>query len=498
MTTENSVDKGTISVRRRYPLRRGGLGVLGITFLAISAVAPLAAMAGGASVAMLFGVGSGVPGAYIVVTIALVVFSIGYATMARHGANSGALYSYVCRGLRQQFGVAAAYLALLSYNAIQIALWGLFGSAVTEFLTNELDVYVNWWVFALLGIACVAVLGYRRIVLSVKVAFLLVAAQFLAIVVLAIVIALKGGDFGTTSLSIAPLTPSALTAGSLPVTAIFCFASFVGFESVTVYSEETKDPASTVPRAIFLSVLIIGAVYSLVTFLMVNGAGATQVEGVIGRLSAPTTFLFELFNSYIDPRLTIVVRILFITSVFSAALAFHNVVARHTYSLGRDGLLPAWTGRVHSSHSSPHMGSVAQSVIAGVVVVLFALVGLDPKFALYAWLMNLGVLGVIALMATTSFAIAAFFLRRRGVEKNMWRSVIAPLLSGVALTVVLIYGIVNTRVLVDSVGGGGSGGVVGWLLPGLLIVAAALGVVISLVLKSRAPQLYADLGCDRR
>lgn len=58
------------------------------------------------------------------------------------------------------------------------------------------------------------------------------------------VIAVKGGNFGTESLSLEPLTPSALTSGSLPIALLFCFASFVGFEATAIYSEEARDPSA--------------------------------------------------------------------------------------------------------------------------------------------------------------------------------------------------------------------------------------------------------------
>lgn len=179
-----------------HRLRRGSLGTLGVTFFVISAAAPLTAMAGGAPVAMLLGNGPGVPGAYVLAAVTLLVFAIGYTAMARHHTSTGAFYSYVTRGLRQQFGGAAAYLALISYNAMQIGLWGLFGAATSGFVTDEFGVTIEWWVYVLIGIAAVAVLGYRQIDLSVKVLSVLVAAEFLVVLGLAIVIAIKGADYG--------------------------------------------------------------------------------------------------------------------------------------------------------------------------------------------------------------------------------------------------------------------------------------------------------------
>ncbi|MFI6166248.1 APC family permease [Nocardia sp. NPDC051052] len=385
-------------VAHDHQLRRGSLGVFGVTFSVISAAAPLTAMAGGAPVAMLLGNGPGVPGAYLVTVGTLLLFSVGYTAMARHHTSTGAFYSYVARGLRQQLGGAAAYLALLSYNAMQIGLWGLFGAATGGFFADEFGITVDWWVYVLIGIALVAVLGYRHIDLSVKMLSVLVAAEFLVVLVLAVVIAVRGGDFGTTSLSATPLTPSALTSGSLPIALLCC------------------------------------------------------------------------------------------TSVFAAVLAFHNAVARYTYALGREGLLPGRAGRTHVVHRSPHVGSVAQSVLASVVVGVFAVTGQDPVRALFTWLTNLGTLGVIALMAACSFAVVTFFHRHRDLDQNLVRTLIAPMVAGAALVAILGYAIGNFDLLISA------GGVLVWLLPSLLLVAAAAGVVAALLLRARSPQRYAEMG----
>ena len=52
-----------------------------------------------------------------------------------------------------------------------------------------------------------------------------------------------------------------------------------------------------------------------------------------------------------------------------------------------------------------------QSLLALVVVGAFVLADADPVLKLFTWLTNLGALGVLLLMAVTSFAVVAFFRR---------------------------------------------------------------------------------------
>jgi hypothetical protein len=128
---EDSATTSDIARRDSQQLRHGRLGVFAVAFFVISAAAPLTAMAGGAPVAMLLGNGPGIPLAYVVVSVILLIFAVGYTAMARHHTSTGAFYSLVTRGLRQPAGGAAAVIALLGYNAMQIGLYGLFAKRGT-------------------------------------------------------------------------------------------------------------------------------------------------------------------------------------------------------------------------------------------------------------------------------------------------------------------------------------------------------------------------------
>ena len=54
-------------------------------------------------------------------------------------------------------------------------------------------------------------------------------------------------------------------------------------------------------------------------------------------------------------------QVLLMTSLFAAALSFHNVLARYYFALGNAGALPAACGRSHPSHRSPHVASLTSA-----------------------------------------------------------------------------------------------------------------------------------------
>ena len=479
-----------------HQLRRGSLGVFGIAFFVVSAAAPLTAMAGGAPTAIAFSNGAGIPAAYLLVVLMLLVFSVGYTAMARHHTSTGAFYSYIARGLRQRAGGAAALLALLGYNAMQIGLYGLFGVAMSGFLADPVGVDVPWWVCAFVALALISVLGYRQVDLSLKVLSVLVVAEFVVVLALDVAIMAKGGTMATGApLSASPFGWQALTGlggSALALAVLFNSAAFVGFEATTIYSEEARDPKRTVPRATYVAVLTIGVFYVFTTWLMVNAGGLGGVQKFIADLGPdPTVMLFALGDAYVGTGFVQVMSLLFATSVFAALLAFHNAVARYLYALGREGLLPDTLGRTHAVHLSPHAGSMSQSALAAVVVALFVVTGRDPVNQLFVWLTNLGTMAILVLMAMASFAVVAFFRRHPDLDTNVWRTLVAPVVAGVALSAAVVFAYLSFADLI------GPQGWLTWGLPLLVPVAAVAGVVAAGVLRGRDPQRYAEMGRHR-
>ena len=108
---------------------------------------------------MLLGNGPGIPLAYVLVSVILLIFAVGYTAMARHHTSTGAFYSFVTRGLRQPAGGAAAIIALLGYNAMQIGLYGLFAAAAAGFFSDTLGIDLPWWVYAFIAMAIICRAG---------------------------------------------------------------------------------------------------------------------------------------------------------------------------------------------------------------------------------------------------------------------------------------------------------------------------------------------------
>jgi len=475
-------------------LRRDALGVAAITFFVVSAAAPLTAVAGGYPIAMLLGNGAGVPAAVVLTTLILLVFSVGYTTMARHIANAGSFYAFTARGLGGVAGGASAYIAVLAYNTMQMGLYGLFGAVTAGVMGAGLPVIgaitLPWYAWSLIAMALVGIFGYMKIDLSAKVLAVLVIAEYVAVLILDVAIIGAGGDSGNSMVS---FTPQAFMSGSPVIGMLLCFAAFMGFEATTIYSEEARDPKRTVPRATYASVLIIGIFYAISTWAMVNGEGADKLMATLGGMD-PTTFVFALSERYAggpNSPLTILMSVLLITSVFAALLAFHNAAARYFYVLGREGLLPASLGKTHDVHQSPHLGSILQTVLALVVVGIFILTKQDPVLGLFAWLTNLATLSVITLMALVSFAVIAFFRKNPSLESSAFKASIAPLAGGVLLAIIGVMVVVHFPDLTGADKG------IAYGLVALVPIAGVLGAVIASKLKQQSGARFAELGAHQ-
>lgn len=463
-------------------LRQGAVGVGAVTFFVVSAAGPLVAVAGGFPVGMMLGDGAGIPAMVLACVLILLVFAVGYTAMARYVITAGGFYAFAARGLGGVAGGAAALVAIVAYNAMQIGLYGMFGAAAHTLLLRYAGIDLPWYLYALLALASVAGLGYRQVDLSAKILSILVICEYLAVFTLDAAILRHGGAHGINLVSFAP---SVAFSGSPTIAVLFCFAAFMGFEATTIYGEEARDPARTIPRATYLSVLLIGGFYAFSLWCLVIGAGADGLVAHLRALPETTGFLFEVTDRYVGHWLTAIMSVLFVTSVFAGLLAFHNAAARYFYALGREGLLPDRLGRTHVRHASPHIGSATQTAIGVVVVALFAASGADPVLTLFSWLTNLGTLGVIALMALASLAVPAFFARTGG---SLLRTRVAPYLAAAALLAVLVMAIANFDVLT------GSEGVLSVLLPAAVPVAACLGGLRAWHLRRTDPERYRALG----
>jgi amino acid transporter len=480
-------------------LHKRALGVPDLVFFIVAASAPLTAVAGGQAATYLVTGNRGVAFFFIPLGIVLGLFAVGYAAMSRHVANAGAFYAYVARGLGKVQGVGAAFVALIAYNSMQIGIYGLFGVALGAFMSDKLHITAEWYVWCLVGGAIIGVLGVLQIDLNARVLAVLLCLEVVVVALFDFAILADPGPQGLTTIG---FHPNIALNSAVGATLTFCVASFVGFESAAIYSEECRDPKRTVARATYIAVGAIAVFYALSAWLLGNSVGPDTMVNpdkllaggfATGGAPDPTTVLFITGQDRLGAFWGDSASLLFATSLFAALLSFHNAVSRYTFALGRERVLPRVFSRVHPRTGAPYIASATQTVLALTVVIVFAIAGADPVLKLFTWLTNLGALGVLLLMAATSFAVAGYFRRNPEPELSSWSSSIAPILAGVLLLAILILGVLNFNVLITSATNAPTDTMT-IVLPLILFGGGIAGLLVGARLKATKPDVYAGIG----
>jgi amino acid transporter len=462
-------------------LRRGVLGTGSVVFMVVAAAAPLTVMAGVAPLAILVG-GVGAPTGYLAAGLVLAIFAVAFTRMTRHVGSAGAFYAYIAKGLGRGWGIAAALLALVSYNALQFGVYGLFAAQAKATLADVFGLDVPWPVIALVGVALVLLVAWLGIDVGARVLGVLLVLEVGILGLMAVGVLAHGGASGLDTTS---FTSDAVFSPGMGGVLAICFAAFMGFESTALYRREARDPERTIPRATYLAVGFMAVFYCFIVWSVIQAFGSDEVVAAAGGDLAG--MFFTAIETYVGPWAATLMHLLVISSVYASQLAFHNAITRYTHALSRDGALPAWIGRIHPRHNSPYRASVVQSVLAAIVILVFAFAGADPYTKLLLWVNTPGVIGIIVLQTLTAVATVVYFLRRN-------RSASTPAALGAGIVSALLLA-TATYVLVDNVGLlTAASTTVNVLLVSVVPATLLLGAVLAFWLRSRRPATYARVG----
>ena len=410
-SSTSSVSAPSTSSSGSTSLRPDSVGTIGVTATVISAAAPLTVMAGVAPVALAIG-GVGVPGAYLLTGVVLAIFAIGFTAMAAAIPRTGGFFVYIGHAFGGTAGFAAAVLAIVSYNLLQIGVYGLFGIQTRAAMDDLFGVTAPWWLIAAIAVVVVFILGALGIDVGAKVLVVLISLESAILAIMGVSIIAQGGAHGIGLASFDP--HNIFTSGVLAVLGI-CFAAFMGFESTALYRAEARDPARTIPRATYAAVAFMALFCCFISWTVVQALGQADVQAGAGE-QGPALF-FVTIHQYVGGWAEHAMYVLIVTSVYASQLAFHNAINRYVFGMAESGALPRAFARTNRA-GSPQFAGAVQSVLALTVVLLFALFGLDPFNDLLIKVNTPGVIGIILLQALAAAAAVRFFLRRRDLPRR--------------------------------------------------------------------------------
>jgi amino acid transporter len=461
-------------------LAKNALSLSELVFTSLACLAPLTLVIAVMPLHFLIG-GSAVPGGFIVAGVVMILFGIGLTTMMKYVRNAGAFYAIITKGLGKEVGSAAAMVAVLAYNALQVSTYGAIGLYAGQTLGEIFGISAPWWLYAGVALLAVGFLGYRGIAASAKVLMVVLLCEMAALVILAFAIFVNTGHL---ELSAEPYAPTHVLTFQNGAMFGLVFGAFMGFESTAIYSEEVKGGTKTVRRATYIVVAFIAVFYSIMAFAIVTAYGTSGITDAA--TNHTDSLVTHLFSQYTGPVVAQIANVLLLFSAFAALLALHNASNRYVYALGREGLLPRRFGQTDPKTKSPRLAGTMQTIFAAVVILLCVIFNVDPYLGLLLWGSALGFLGIITLWALCSLAVVVY-LRRNVPDAGLWRGTIAPLIAFVALTVVAVLVVVNF----DLFSGGNP--IVNLVVYILAAATAVAGVARALYLRSRRPETYAGL-----
>jgi amino acid transporter len=418
-------------------LRKNRLGVLGIVFFVVAASAPLVGMTGAVPVAILAGNGAAAPGAYLLVGLVLILFSVGFTAMTSKVTNAGAFFAYVGRGLGRNAGTGSAFASIVAYVTIQLAIYGFFGGLMAGQGAALLGIDMPWYVWAGIAWVLVTALSLLSIDVGAKVLGTLMALEVISLLIAGIAILINNAGSMNFAASFSPENIFiGGFAGGAGIALAFALASFIGFEATAIYGEESKDPKRTVPLATYWAVGLITTVFAIVSFAMVTGLGSATVVDRVAEISEgganPAAVLFFLVNENVGAWLVTVMEWLVVSSLFAGLLAFQNANARYVFALGRAGVLPSALGKTNAS-GAPVGGVIVTSVAAALVIILFVVQSLDPIINLFFWMSAVTAIAIMVVEILVSVAVIRYFMLNPGT--HWFKAIVAPALSALALSV---------------------------------------------------------------
>ncbi|WP_029144649.1 APC family permease [Microbacterium luticocti] len=295
--------------------------------------------------------------AYLIALVAMLFTASSYGRMAAVHPVAGSAYTYVRRTIDPRLGFLVGWAVLLDYLFLPMVIW-LIGAA---YLKAEFPA-VPGWVWIVGFVIVTSMLNILGIKVADRTNYIMMAFQLL---VIAVFVALSIGSViahhgGGGLVSLAPFANATSSFSAVTAGAAIAAYSFLGFDAVTTFTEETKDPHRTMPRAIMLIALIGGAIFILVAYTtQLVHPGGVFTDSSSAAFDIALTIGGNVFGAIFLAGLVI--------AQFASGLAAQAAAARLLYAMGRDGALPR---RVFGELSRRFRSPVVNIVIIGVVGML--------------------------------------------------------------------------------------------------------------------------------
>ena len=417
---EVGVETSKVSSEVQVTLRRD-LGLLEVLMIGIGPNI-------GSTIFVLVGIAVGIAGPAILLALVFNLFvtlltAMSYAELASAFPETGGGYLWIKEGLFPPFGFLGGWMSWIGH-CIACAVYAIgFGLGVSSLLsqygvsffgldsdlTSKLFAAAIATFFILLNYRGVKGAGRSEIVVS---SFLLgIIALYLVFCVSAILTGKGVADaFGPVFVPFGYL--------SIATSMGFTFMIFEGYEVVAQTGEEAKNPEKTVPRAMFMCILISCFLFLAITAVTLGVLGWQPIADMAAAGKGQDALVVA--SEKVVPLLG--GALISIGIVIGSVAAVNSIVfstSRVSFAMGRDGNLPTVFGKLHRKNQTPS----AALFISGAIII-FASVALPINQVA-------AVADVLILFLFALVNVAAIQLRRKKPDAK--RYFIVPLFPFIPL-----------------------------------------------------------------
>lgn len=378
--------------------------------------------------------GFGAPSTYIVAFAIGLLVAISLAQLGRHLPSAGGFYTYVSVTVGPSYGFMVGWLYSWFVAIIPGGLAAYTGFVLQTELKQHYGINLPWQVVSAFILVLVGYVGYRGIRVSGKVLTVLSIIEMLIVLSLAITGLVSPGPGGVSIAGLNPMSSTGLHGFYLAV--VLSIFAFTGWEGAAAVAEEARNPRSVVPRAIIGSVILLGVFYVFCAWGIQAGWGIQNLNKLATSSENPT---FVVAQRVWGAGWLLVLLALFNSGV-AVCVACTVDSTRNWYAMARAGALPAWLNHVHATNRTPSNAVILQTILA-LAVCLGAGTLVLPDQAFFM-LGTVGTIVYVFVYFMGNIGVARFFLTVQRRELNVLVHLIFPVISSVALFLVLYYSLV--------------------------------------------------------
>ena len=195
--------------------------------------------------------------------------------------------------------------------------------------------------------------------------FFVILKLFVILLVIAVGVAYvnTGNWFPTSSVTSEPsFMPNGFAGVMSAVSGVF-FA-YIGFDAISVLSEETKNPQKDLPKGMLISLGLCTVIYIILTLTLTGLVDYRKFDGI----GDPLSFVFDKTNLNL-PWMEFIVSLIAIVAITTVLLVFQMGQPRIWMAMSRDGLLPKKFQEVHSKNKVPSFATVVTGIVVGIPII---------------------------------------------------------------------------------------------------------------------------------